>query len=333
MNIFWLDKNPEVNVKYYLDKHVVKMITEYAQLLSTACRLSGVPCGYKVSHIKHPCAIWVRSSLSNWRYLKELSSYLHEEYKYRYGINKTHKAYSVILNLKEPMIIDKGFTTPPQCMPFTYKGEDYIIAYRNYYIGEKAYIAKWTGREVPSWFNFNGVLIPNKNTSNKENYKIMLNSMHTLLLQNNANKLDYTKLEELTKDNDFIVKYCVHLANKAKMDATVTYVLLKNLNWVQYLSIIELSFLYRVKNFITLEEFKKYSESLINLDQPIGELFVGILESKGVEFPSDILERNLMRTVFQSIKNRDFLPITQSIYCYKKDIIFKYISDSVYHIN
>ena len=39
MNIFYLDKNPKICAMYHNDKHVVKMILEYAQLLSTAHRV------------------------------------------------------------------------------------------------------------------------------------------------------------------------------------------------------------------------------------------------------------------------------------------------------
>lgn len=39
INIFYLDKNPTKAAEYHVDKHVVKMIQETAQLLSTAHRL------------------------------------------------------------------------------------------------------------------------------------------------------------------------------------------------------------------------------------------------------------------------------------------------------
>ena len=39
MNIFYLHKDPIENIKMHVDKHVVKMATEYAQLLSTAHRV------------------------------------------------------------------------------------------------------------------------------------------------------------------------------------------------------------------------------------------------------------------------------------------------------
>ena len=38
MNIFYLDPNPRICAEMHLDKHVVKMIIEYAQLMSTAHR-------------------------------------------------------------------------------------------------------------------------------------------------------------------------------------------------------------------------------------------------------------------------------------------------------
>jgi len=44
MNVFYLDRNPITAAQMHCDKHVVKMILEYAQLLSTAHRLlDGTP--------------------------------------------------------------------------------------------------------------------------------------------------------------------------------------------------------------------------------------------------------------------------------------------------
>ena len=39
MNIFYLHKKPEISAQLHCDKHVVKMIIEYAQMLSTAHRM------------------------------------------------------------------------------------------------------------------------------------------------------------------------------------------------------------------------------------------------------------------------------------------------------
>ena len=39
MNIFYLHEDPVQNAKWHIDKHIVKMPIEYAQLLSTAHRM------------------------------------------------------------------------------------------------------------------------------------------------------------------------------------------------------------------------------------------------------------------------------------------------------
>ena len=64
MNIFVVDHDPFVAAKMLCDKHVVKMILETAQLLSTAHHLTGSPLAcklYKMTHKNHPSAVWVRS--------------------------------------------------------------------------------------------------------------------------------------------------------------------------------------------------------------------------------------------------------------------------------
>ena len=39
MNIFYLHEDPVQNAKWHIDKHIVKMPIEYAQLMSTAHRM------------------------------------------------------------------------------------------------------------------------------------------------------------------------------------------------------------------------------------------------------------------------------------------------------
>ena len=39
MNLFYLDEDPWISAELHCDKHVVKMIIEYAQMLSTAHRM------------------------------------------------------------------------------------------------------------------------------------------------------------------------------------------------------------------------------------------------------------------------------------------------------
>lgn len=51
MNIFALDSEPKLAARYHLDRHCVKMILEYAQILSTVHRVLR---GKKVNDIKNP---------------------------------------------------------------------------------------------------------------------------------------------------------------------------------------------------------------------------------------------------------------------------------------
>ena len=154
MNIFYLDRDPQRCAAMHCDKHVVKMILEYAQLLSTAHHeIDGVPsidC-YKATHKNHPSAVWARENRSNYQWLWQLLSNLLQEYTFRYG--KIHKTESsgIFWALKTlPHGLKGGkFTDPPQCMPDYCKDDDAVVAYRTYYIKEKSYMAKWKFSEPP----------------------------------------------------------------------------------------------------------------------------------------------------------------------------------------
>ena len=47
---------------------------------------------------------------------------------------------------------DMPFKQPPQCMPDEYKCDDSIIAYQNFYMGEKAHFCTWKKRDIPRWY-------------------------------------------------------------------------------------------------------------------------------------------------------------------------------------
>jgi hypothetical protein len=152
LNIFYLDKDHAVNASYYADKHVVKMITEHAQLLSTAVRASGIDAGYRSTHKNHPSAIWARESLDNWLWLRDLNTALNEEYRFRYGRKVNHKAYDVTMSLPLPNIQRLGITKFRLAMPDDVRQDDPIEAYRAYYIKYKSHIASWKNRSIPTWF-------------------------------------------------------------------------------------------------------------------------------------------------------------------------------------
>lgn len=159
MNIFYLHEDPVIAAKAQTNKHVVKMILESAQLLSTAHRIldgqhyidasSGRKLQrwlhpqyenelYKATHFNHPCAIWVRESKENYIWLYKHFIALCQEYTKRY--KRTHatqiKLESILANTPNN-ISNIGFTKPALAMPDQYIMEDAVQSYRNYYVAEK----------------------------------------------------------------------------------------------------------------------------------------------------------------------------------------------------
>ena len=159
MNIFVLDRDVDVAAQWHVDRHVVKMPLETAQMLCTAHReLDGDEYAdkvglYKKAYINHPCSIWARETSKNYYWLLRHFLALGDEYSFRY--DKEHKSVDslYILLSQLPQNIPLNAMTPvAQAMPDEYKDEDPVKAYRNYCIAEKTY-AKWEkGREKPEWW-------------------------------------------------------------------------------------------------------------------------------------------------------------------------------------
>ena len=183
MNIFYIDKDPVQAAQWMVDKHVVKMILESAQLLSTAHRVldgeqktvqkyvnGSFPPRYRnikryvlqdaresvlysATHINHPSAVWCRLSVPNYLWLVEHFFALMEEYTYRYG--KTHKCYgdlSYMLQSPPKNLTNYDFTVMPSAMADEYKiSDDPLENYRNYYKIGKATMHKWKNRQPPEW--------------------------------------------------------------------------------------------------------------------------------------------------------------------------------------
>jgi hypothetical protein len=145
MNIFFLHKDPSRAAKAQCDKHVVKMVLETTQMLSTAARRNGFDIGYKAAYPSHPMTRWVGDNNYNFSWALEHAQELSKEYVARY--NKFHACQKVInkfLPLKGSYI---NFSEPPQCMPDEFKCDDYVRAYRDYYIHK---IGEW--KRPPKWF-------------------------------------------------------------------------------------------------------------------------------------------------------------------------------------
>lgn len=151
MNIFILDYDIKKCAQYHVDKHVVKMCIEYAQLLSSVHHHYGKPAGYRLTHKNHPCSVWARASLSNYKFLKELALELGDEYTHRYG--RKHKSIEVVKQLPRIKFDDFGLTPFAKAIatPEIKAIEDAVQAYRTYYNEEKYDLFSWKNRTEPEW--------------------------------------------------------------------------------------------------------------------------------------------------------------------------------------
>lgn len=175
MNIFYISTDARQAAQWMTDRHVVKMILESCQLLSTAHRIldgreiagksktgrnvkryvledarDGIL--YQATHVNHPSAVWTRTSVENYLWLVEHTYALLEEYTHRY--RKTHKCSELAYYLQSPPQNLRNYDMTP--MPCA-MDEQYIISddpvtnYRNYYNVGKKNLHSWTNRPQPEW--------------------------------------------------------------------------------------------------------------------------------------------------------------------------------------
>jgi len=182
MNIFYVHKDPVVSAKMLIDKHVVKMIIESAQMLSTAHRLldgeqyeDKTKAGrrikrwrlsnkvnediiYKASHIKHPSTVWVMDNVLHYNWLYKHMIALNDEFKLRYNHTENHmtirKLGEILRNPPKNIPINKISTDPTPAMPDECKiPGDVVGSYRKYYVMKKREMASWKEPAViPDWY-------------------------------------------------------------------------------------------------------------------------------------------------------------------------------------
>jgi len=182
MNIFYLDKDPIEAAKQSCDKHVVKMIVESAQMLSTAHRMidgnlytDKTKAGrkikrwkhpnpnmektlYKACHTGHPSTVWVMESAYNYHWLYKHMMALNTEFKMRYGHILDHKTVQLLegalMYPPKNISLNTIATDPPPAMPDYCKiPGDSVASYRKYYIYEKQRFATWKSPStVPAWY-------------------------------------------------------------------------------------------------------------------------------------------------------------------------------------
>jgi hypothetical protein len=180
MNIFVLSECPVESAQMQCNKHVVKMIVESAQMLSTAHRmLDGNYCKrpsvsgktmssywelddsresklYKAVHMGHPCTVWTSESSANYDWHVEHFEALCDEYTYRY--ERTHATDTKLRKVlrRRPDNIPMGDLTPfklamgsnPECML-----PDPVESYRRFYkTKQERFSMTWSKRSIPQWF-------------------------------------------------------------------------------------------------------------------------------------------------------------------------------------
>ena len=187
MNLFILSLDPKECAEMMMDVHIVKIILEAVQMLSTAKRLLSVcrpECAgslvglkpaekraillqanalelpvYRVAHASHPVCIWVRQSRANFMWTLDLVDAMHNEWRYRYNHPDTvqHKSYVVAQYLRanvpesfpDTVLTPFAVAMPEECkVPF-----DVIGSYRLYYKSNKRSFATWKKRAPPDWFH------------------------------------------------------------------------------------------------------------------------------------------------------------------------------------
>jgi hypothetical protein len=191
VNIFILDHDLNKSIEYHVDKHVVKMPLEAAQMMSTALWVDDIlgyipraltkeetaelnkakkkiitlpqdqrPLSpYLPTMYNHPCTIWVRSSYENYAYTFNYAAALCDEYTYRYG--KVRDLEHIVKNFEVPKRLpNSGLTKFALALsdkfpPHLRDPDNPVQTYRYFYMLDKATFATWKFRSKPEWWDEN----------------------------------------------------------------------------------------------------------------------------------------------------------------------------------
>lgn len=124
----------------------------------------------------------------------------------------------------------------------------------------------------------------------------------------------YEKVIGFIKDNSY--KYPINLAKENNMSAKSLYLCNRVLDFLGLLGMIEL-YILQNRGFIDKNEQTLYAMRILDKED-VTIVFKDMLIDKGVKF-KDNLDTDLLDKVNQSMKNKDFLPIVQSVYCKAED--------------
>ncbi len=168
MNIFFLDTDIKKSAEYHVDKHVVKMRLELAQIACTIHHIvsinkSNIP--YKPTHRNHPSTVWARESIDNYNYVVDLGMALCDELRFRFDtpFQRCHEVFAW-LKLNQPDLPDIGFTKPKLAINWNLLSVNEIPQdneesdldwavknYRAYYNDGKQHLYAWKRRTKPEW--------------------------------------------------------------------------------------------------------------------------------------------------------------------------------------
>lgn len=161
MNVFICEVDPRESAKSLSDKHVVKMVVETTQILSSVCALRNVKDEslYRPTHTGHPVVVRSVNDDNYLRWVIDHGKALLSEYIHRYG--RLHASSTVMLRAEE--ILTTHFDVPdvatfdeawPKCVLDEFRGDSLVTAYRKHLIQKYnrwARQPKWTNREYPTW--------------------------------------------------------------------------------------------------------------------------------------------------------------------------------------
>lgn len=158
LNVFACDPSPVASAQALADRHVIKMVLETAQVLSTVAVSKGLGEGlYRPTHKNHPV---VKQCIADplylgWTALHGLA--LAEEYQRRF--ERVHKSARIIHDAIErlsPTTPNNSIVVFPLVMPDEFKSEDPHESYQRYlrvkYRSWKKY-PRWTRTTPPVWLD------------------------------------------------------------------------------------------------------------------------------------------------------------------------------------
>ena len=161
MNIFATDPSPIASARALPDKHLIKMILESAQILSTVAHGYGHDASplYKPTHRHHPSVLWAGSSPSNVWWLLMHGLELCREYARRF--KRRHKTDSVLYVLYLSVLGAADPLDPTEFVfvgPAETPGENVHGRYRSYLNAKYKTWADagkpptWTDTKPPEWY-------------------------------------------------------------------------------------------------------------------------------------------------------------------------------------